>query len=316
MINDRIAQTFDEIGNMLEVLGKNIFRVRAYYRGAESVRNFGEDLAALHAAKDEMIEDIPGIGKDLHAKIIEMIETGACEMHTRLLEEVGPGILEILRLRGIGPKKVKLFYDQLGISTLDQLKAAAESGALATLPRMGEKSQESILSSINQGSIGKERIPHDSALKAAEIFIKYMKTCKDLEQIQFAGSLRREKETIGDIDLLVSGTENVKIREHFLAYEKVQQTLGAGETKSSVILEGNMQVDLRIVPSESFGAALLYFTGSKHFNIKLRTHALKQGFKVNEYGLYKGEEKIAGITEQEMFDGLGIDFVPPNQREE
>jgi DNA polymerase (family X) len=316
MINDRIAQLFDEIGNMLEVLGENVFRVRAYYRGAESVRNFGEDLAALHAAKDAMIEDIPGIGKDLHAKIIEIIETGECEMHARLLEQVGPGILDILRLRGIGPKKVKLFYDQLGISNIEQLKAAAESDALSSLPRMGEKSQASILTAINQGSVGKERIPYANALEAAEAFILYMKKCDDVLEIQYAGSLRRKKATIGDIDLLVAGSENAKIREHFLAYEKVQQTTNAGETKSSVILEGNMQVDLRIVAEDSFGAALLYFTGSKHFNIQMRTHALKQGFKVNEYGLYKGEDKVAGKTELEMFAGLGIDFVEPIDREE
>ena len=316
MINEHIAQLFDEIGNMLEILGENVFRVRAYYRGAEAIRNFGEDLVELHASKDEMIEKIPGIGKDLHAKIIEIIETGECEMHARLLLQIGPGILEILRLRGVGPKKVKLFYDQLGVSDLEQLKAAAESGALAELAGMGEKSQQAIIDAIAQGSVGKERIPHAEALKAADMYIEYMKACPAVLEIQFAGSLRREKETIGDIDLLVAGTEIEKIREHFLAYNKVQHVLGAGDTKSSVILDGNMQVDLRIVEKESFGAALMYFTGSKHFNIKLRTHALKQGLKVNEYGLYRGEEKIAGITEQEMFDGLGLDYVNPNEREE
>lgn len=316
MINDRIAQIFDEIGNMLEILGENVFRVRAYYRGAESVRNFGEDLELIYKENDESIEQIPGIGKDLHAKIIEIITTGDCKMHGELLERIGPGILEILRLRGIGPKKVKLFYEMLGITNLDQLKAAAESGALATLPRMGEKSQTAILEAIKNRSLGKERIPYKDALSAAEKYIEYMRTCPELEQIQFAGSLRRKKETIGDVDLLVSGKDAIKIREHFLAYEPIHTVLGAGETKSSVILNGNIQVDLRVVDGESFGAALLYFTGSKHFNIMMRTHALKRGLKVNEYGLYDGEKRIAGLTEEDMFEALGIDFVNPEDREE
>jgi len=315
MVNDRIAQTFDEIGNMLEILGENVFRVRAYYRGAESVRNLGQDLAELHAKNDPVIEEIPGIGKDLHAKIIEIIETGECEMHARLLTQIGPGILEILRLRGIGPKKVKMFYEQLNITSIDQLKAAAESGALATLPRMGEKSQQAILDAITQGSMGKERIPYDKALPVAEAYVNYMKECPGVKKIEFAGSLRREKATIGDIDLLIAGTDIENIREHFLAHPKVQHVLGAGETKSSVILEANMQVDLRIVEEDSFGAALMYFTGSKQFNIEMRTLALKQGLKVNEYGVFRGEDCVAGKTEEEIFNELGMDFVIPKDRE-
>lgn len=315
-MNEDIARIFDEIGNMLEILGENVFRVRAYYRAAEAVRNLGEDLKDLHAQNDSRIEAIPGIGKDLHAKIIEILETGECEMHARLLEKIGPGILEILRIRGIGPKKVKLFYEMLDINNVEQLRSAAESGALATLPGMGEKSQAVILEALNQKSVGKERIPYTQALAAAEDYIAYMETCPGVKHIEYAGSLRRKKDTIGDIDLLVSGSEIESIRSHFLNYPQVQQVLGAGDTKSSVILGGNMQVDLRIVPSESFGAALLYFTGSKHFNIKLRTLALKQGLKVNEYGLFRGEEKIAGVTENEMFEALGMDYVEPFKREE
>lgn len=316
MINTQIAQIFDEIGNMLEILGENVFRVRAYYRAAESVRNLGHDLKALHEKNDPLIEEIPGIGKDLHAKIIEIIETGQCEMHTRLLEKIGPGILEILRLRGIGPKKVKLFYEQLGISNLEQLKAAAESGALETLPGMGKKSQEAIVDAIAQNSVGKDRIPYAQALKAAEQYLDYMKQSPAVEQIEYAGSLRRKKNTIGDIDLLAAGVDSEAIRAHFLAYPDIQKVLGAGETKSSVILSGNIQVDLRVVDKDKFGAALLYFTGSKQFNIHLRTLALKQDLKVNEYGIFKGERSIASATEEEIFSALGLDYVEPSDREE
>lgn len=292
---------------MLEILGENVFRVRAYRRGAEVVRNADGDLT----------EKMPGIGKDLHAKIIEIMETGECAMHNELVGKLSPGILEILRVRGIGPKKVKLFYEELSIDTIDKLRAAAESGALATLPGMGEKSEAGILESLSQKTHMKKRIALAVARKEADAFMAYMKECPAVEQLETAGSLRRERETIGDIDILASGTDPDAMSEHFRAYPKVKQVLAAGDTKSSVVItDENIQVDFRVVDADSFGAALFYFTGPKHFNIYTRTIALKKGLKVNEYGLFNGEERIACKTEQDMFNGLELDYVEPNQREE
>ena len=303
----RIIQIFEDIADMLEILGENVFRVRAYRRGAEAVRNSSADL---------LIERVPGIGDDLHAKIKEIHETNGCEMHARLLEKLSPGILDLLHVRGLGPKKVKLFWEQLGITTLEALKSAAESGALATLPGMGEKSEQAILESLSQNTYEQKRIPYATALAQAEAYIEYMKLCPALEQIAYAGSLRCKRETIGDIDLLVQGSDPALLSAHFLAYPKVHQILAQGDTKSSVVIDHNTQVDFRVVDAESFGAALFYFTGPKHFNIHVRTIALKKGLKVNEYGLFKSEEKLAGRTEEDMFAGLEIPYLSPEEREE
>lgn len=304
-MNERVAQIFEDIADMLEILGENVFRVRAYRRGAEVVR--GADL--------ESHEKLPGIGADLSAKIEEIRETGTCEMHTRLAKKLGPGILDILHVRGIGPKKVKLFYEQLGVDTIEKLRSAAESGALATLPGMGEKSEEAIVEALKQKTHMKQRIPLDLAEKEAQAYIAYMKKCKGLEQISAAGSLRRKSETIGDIDLLATGKDADALSDHFLKYPKIKQILAAGDTKSSVVIgEDNIQVDFRVVDPKHYGAALFYFTGPKHFNINVRTIALKQGMKVNEYGLYKGETCVASETEEAIFKALGMEFIPAEER--
>lgn len=314
MINAEIAQIFSEIADMLEVLNENVFRVRAYKRAAEVIYGLGFELAEMHAANDGAIENISGIGKDLHAKIVEMVETGHCKMHDRLVKKLSPGILDVLRVRGIGPKKVKLFYEQLGIDSLEKLHAAAESGALATLPGMGEKSEARILEALRQATWRQRRVPYKKALAAAEKFIKYMKKCKELEQIQYAGSLRRKAETIGDIDLLVTGSDATKISTHFLKYPLVKEVLADGATKSSVVIEGDIQVDLRVVDAESWGAALFYFTGPKHYNIDVRTIAMRKGWKINEYGLFEGEKCLTSKTEQEICEKLGVPYLEPGDR--
>ncbi len=306
-MNEIIAQIFEDIADMLEILGENVFRIRAYRRAAQVVLT--ADL--------ESEGKLPGIGPDLSAKIKEIKETGTCEMHQRLVKRLTPGVLEILHVRGIGPKKVKLFLEQLDINTIDKLRAAAESGALATLPGMGEKSEEAIIEALKQKTHMKKRIPLATAEKEAKAYIKYMETCKGLKEISAAGSLRRRADTIGDIDLLATGKDAAVLSEHFHKYPKIKQVLAAGDTKSSVVIgKENIQVDFRVVDAESYGAALFYFTGPKHFNIKVRTIALKKNMKVNEYGLFEGEEKIAGETEEEMFKGLDLDYIGPEDRKD
>lgn len=306
-MNEQIAQIFEDIADMLEILGENVFRVRAYRRAAQVV--LSADLTSE--------EKLPGIGADLSAKIKEIQETGSCEIHQKLVKKLTPGVLDILHVRGIGPKKVKLFLEFLGINSIDKLRAAAESGALATLPGMGKKSEESIIEALKQKTHMKKRIPLAMAEKEATSYIKYMKKCPALQQISAAGSLRRKADTIGDIDLLVTGKKASVLSEYFLKYPKIKQVLAAGDTKSSVVIgEENIQVDFRVVDADSYGAALFYFTGPKHFNIKIRTIALKKNMKVNEYGLFEGEKKIAGETEKDMFKGLGLDYIDPEDRKD
>lgn len=314
MINDTIAQLFTDIAEMLQVLGENVFRVRAYQRAAEVIKGIG-NLEEIYKKDPSQLEQIPGIGAELRLKIIEVIETGGIQMHRELVQKLGTGVLDMLHIRGVGPKKVKLFMEQLDIRDVTALRSAAESGALATLPGMGEKSQAGILESLNQMTHLKERTPYAVALKQAEDMIAYLRTCKDFDQIQYAGSLRRKMKTIGDVDILTTGSNHEAMMKHFLAYPGTKQVLADGATKCSLVTNTDMQVDLRAVSDESFGAALFYFTGPKHFNIHVRTIALKRGWKINEYGLYEGEKLLAGRTEEEIFDLLGLPYMTPEQRE-
>lgn len=314
--NEQIVQIFTDIGEMLEVLGENPFRVRAYQRAAEVIRGLGQELNEIREKNEGMIEKLPGIGRDLHGKIVELLDTGKCEMHERLVKKLGPGVLEILHVRGIGPKKVKLFMEQLGIVNVKQLEAATESGALATLPGMGEKSQEGIREALRQTTHLQKRTPYLKALKIATAYLQYLRGCEDVKQAAYAGSLRRKKKTIGDVDLLVTGGPADNICKWFFAYPNIKQVLAAGDTKAGVVLEEGMQVDLRVVDPESFGAALFYFTGPKHFNIHVRTLALKRGWKINEYGLFEGEKKLAGQTEEELFAALALPYLEPWERED
>lgn len=315
MINDKIYQIFMDIADLLQVQGESIFRVRAYQRAAEVIKGMG-DIVALYKEDEDALEEIPGVGSELKLKIIDIIKTGTTPMYEELIRKLGPGILQMLHVRGVGPKKVKLFMEQLDIHDVTALKAAAESGALATLPGMGEKSQTAILESLAQMTHLKERTPYAVALKQAEDMIEYLRTCKAFDQIAYAGSLRRKMKTIGDVDILTTGSDHEAMMKHFLAYPGNKQTLADGETKCSIVTDQDMQVDLRAVSKESFGAALFYFTGPKHFNIHVRTIALKRGWKINEYGVYEGEKLLAGKTEEEIFELLGLPYMTPEQRED
>lgn len=316
MINKQIAEKFEEIADMLEILDESIFRIRAYRRASDVLLGLSQDLADLAENEDDAIEKIPGIGKDLHAKILEFIADGEIQMHKDLVKKLSPGILDILKVRSVGPKKAKLFYEELEVDNIDKLRAALESGAIVALPGMGEKSSQGILTALDQATHLQERIPIFQVLPVADAYIEYMKECKAVVKVQYAGSLRRRMETIGDVDILATGTDPEAMSEHFRSYGKVKQILAAGETKSSVVLNDNIQVDFRVVKPESFGAALYYFTGSKHHNIQVRTLALKKHLKINEYGLFDGEKMIAGATEEEFFHKLGMDYIPPELRED
>lgn len=321
MINNKIADIFQEIGDILEIQDENVFRIRSYQRAAQIIRNLPTDLEELKKKDPKKIRAIKGIGEDLYNKIIEIIETGKCDMHQKLLGHFHPGLLDMLRLRGIGPKKVKLIYTNLGIKDLKELERAAKQGELRDLPGMGEKTEEAIIKSIDDLQRYSKRSLLPLALDEAKLLIFYLKENKFVSKAEYAGSLRRRRETIGDIDILVCtnaknhNKKNVKsIMDHFVKYDHTEEILAHGPTKSSIVLDTGIQVDLRVVEEKSFGAALHYFTGSKAHNIIIRDIAKKKGLKVNEYGVFKGEKQIAGKTEEEVFKSVGLPYIIPELR--
>jgi len=331
MDNKKISNILQEIGDILEIRGENKFRVNAYHNASMSILSYPKDLRDIVDENPKLLEKIPAIGATMRQYIDELVSTGACREFETIRKSIPHGLLDMLRIRGVGPKKVKLFYTELQIKDLEGLKQAAKDGLLAELPRMGEKSQKEILEALDEHSkFELERVMISDALMEAEKYIEYMKKCKEVKRIEYAGSLRRRKETIGDVDLLVTtagdhgetGTDAEKIMKHFTKYKEVMKILAEGATKSAVILGSGIQVDLRVVEDEVFGAAMHYFTGSKTHNIKLRDMAKKKGLKVSEYGVFKrgsGKGKEAGIpiackTEEAVFKAVGLPYIIPELR--
>jgi DNA polymerase (family 10) len=326
MDNQKIADIFQEIANMMDIRGDNRFRVIAYSRAAQTISGLAFDLRDVVMRDVHELNKIPGIGQALAATIVELVTTNRCEWYEELKAEFPPGVLQMLKLRGVGPKKVKLFYGTLGIKTIAELKKAAQAGKIRELPKMGEKSESEVLASIEHF----ESTPHDrrslhEGFQEAMQYIVHMKKSAKVKKIEYAGSLRRGSETIGDVDLLVAAKDSdvPAIMKHFLEYGEVAKVLGHGETKSSVVLKSSLQVDLRVIPLAIFGAALHYFTGSKNHNIRIRDRAKKMGLKVNEYGVFRlpvkegGEEVfVAGATEEELFSTIHLAWIPPEMRED
>lgn len=319
MDNKQIAKIFEEMGNILEIQGEGFFRVNGYRKGVIVIENLAEDLRKVVQEDPKKVEEIPGIGKGLAEKIIELVTTGKCESYEKLKKDFPMSLLEMLEIRGLGPKKIKLFHDELGIKTIEELKNAAENHQLRELPKMGVKSEAEILEAIKERSLfSTDRSLIHDALREAERYKAYMENCPEVEQIDYAGSLRRWQESIGDIDILVGVSEPAKvvdkIMKYFIAYDEVRHVIAEGDTKSSVILNSGIQADLRVIAKTSFGAALHYFTGNKEHNIIIRDIAKNRGMKVNEYGLFKGEKQIAGETEESMYEGLDLPWMPPEIR--
>lgn len=326
MDNHKIANIFQEMGDILEIQGANRFRVLAYHKAAQNVTDLPRDLKDIYQEDPKKLEQIPGIGKDLAAKIVELITTGKCKAYENLLKTFDKGLLDMLHIRGVGPKKIQLFFATLGINSVEKLREAAELGKLRDLPGMGKKSEEEILLSLNDYEKHTERMLLSTALREAEKLILYLKKNPLVKKAEYAGSLRRMKETIGDIDILASGENVEKIMDHFLQFPDVKKILGRGPTKTSVLLNSGIQSDLRVLDEKIFGAALHYFTGSKAHNVNVRDRAKKMGLKLNEYGLFalgksKDEEPpketlIGGRTEEEVFKLIGLPYMIPEIRED
>jgi DNA polymerase (family 10) len=311
--NLAIARVLAEIGDLLEIKGENPFKIRAYRNASETIQHSAERIADL---SPEARLAIPGIGKDLAAKIGELVDGGTIAYHQSLLQEFPPTILDLLNLQGVGPKTVALLYRELGIRTLEDLEAAARDGRLRTLKGMGAKKEGWILKALEERTRVAGRRLMAEAHDTAAALVATLRAHAPGADISAVGSLRRGCETCGDLDILAAGAP-ATLMDAFTGYRLVERILARGETKSSVLLHGGFQTDLRLVPRESTGAAQQYFTGSKPHNIALRDRAIKQGFKLNEYGLYRNDDGqlVAGASEEDIYRALGLTFIPPELRE-
>ncbi len=313
MKNKELADIFDKWADILEFMGDNPYHIRAYRNAARLIRDLSEDIEVL--AREGKLLKLPGIGQRLQAKILEFLRTGKIEEFEKLKASVPDTIFTLLDIPGVGPKTVKLLYDQLGIRSLEDLKRAIERGDLLKLPGFGPKKVEKIRKGIELFEKASGRILLGIAVFIADGIIDQLKEHSAVEKISVAGSTRRMKETVGDIDILATG-KNLEIIEAFVNLPNVKEVLWKGTKKATVIVEEGEQVDLRVIEPDSYGSALQYFTGSKAHNIHLRTICIKQGYKLNEYGLFKGDIKIAGRTEEEIYEALGMDTPPPEIRED
>jgi len=318
MENHEIAAVFEEISNLMKILQEDpkwSFKAAAYDRARRSLESFHERVQDLANDPSRKLTEIPGIGADLAGKIKELLETGGCQYHQELLKKIPRSLLQLLELQGVGPQTVRLFHQELGVVTIEELEEAVKAGRLDGLPRTSAKTKANILKALEafQRSVGRCRL--DTAYETAEKLVEYLKERQEVEEVTPAGSLRRGRETVGDLDLLVTGTNHAKIAEYFSKYSGVDQILGKGEDKVSVKLKNGMQVDVRLLESEQFGAALMYFTGSKEHNIALRERARKRGWKLSEYGLSEDGKILASRTEEEIYKKFGMQWIPPELRE-
>ncbi|MCG6865479.1 MAG: DNA polymerase/3'-5' exonuclease PolX [Thiogranum sp.] len=312
--NEDIAAVFDEIADLLEIEGDNPFRIRAYRNGARTLRELGEDIRAL-VERGEKITGFPGIGKNLAEKIHEILDTGQCAALQKLRKQLPADLTELLKLPGLGPKRVHALYHELDIHTLEQLERAARDGLIQHLPGFGAKTELHLLETVQAHADTARRFKLAVVGRYAEPLLEYLEGAPAVKTVAVAGSYRRARETVGDLDILVIARNGRAVIEHFVAYDEVDSVLASGTTRATVMLRNGLQVDVRVVAAVSYGAALHYFTGSRAHNIAVRGIARKHGLKVNEYGVFRGKKRIAGKTEDEVFGSIGLPWIPPELRE-
>ena len=309
--NAEIAAMFDQTAELLEIQGENQFRVRAYRRAARVVEALPQSVKSLLAAGRDLSE-LPGIGKDLAGKIVDIVKTGHFTLLDSLKRKLPGDLGEIAALPGLGPKRVKLLYDKLKVRTLTDLRRAVDSGRLRDIRGFGPTIEQKV-----RGALAKPRSEQRFKLPVAEAEAEALvHLLRDGAQVAVAGSYRRRRDTVGDLDMLVTAQDGEAVGTKLAGYENVAEILAHGPTRTTVVLRSGIQVDLRVVPDESYGAALLYFTGSKAHNIALRGRANERGWKLNEYGLFAGTRRIAGATEEAVYEKLGLAFIPPELRED
>ena len=314
MNNAQIAAVFDEIADILEFQGANAFRVRAYRNASRTIVDLGEPLTKW-VGEGRALTEIPGIGKDLAEKIGSLLETGDLKQWRELREKVPTGVLALLRVPGLGPKKAAALHRELGIQNLDMLRAACEQQKVRELKGFGAKTEEQILKGLDFAAAAGTRFLWAQADAHAQALRAHLLACSSIEKLELAGSYRRGRETVGDLDILVTSLDHAEVMDRFAAFDSVADIMARGDTKMSVRLLNGLQVDLRVVPGESFGAALQYFTGSKEHNVILRGRAKAAGLKINEWGVFRGEERVGGATEEEVYAALDLPWIPPELRE-
>jgi DNA polymerase (family 10) len=338
MNNRDVAALFDEIADLLEFQNANPFRVRAYRNAARRINDLSESLATIAADPERELTDLDGIGKDLAQKIGEVLETGSIAMLEELRSEIPGGVLAMVRIPGLGPKKAAALYKELGITSLDGLRAACEADQVQALKGFGKKTQDKILAGIDTAAHAEERMYWAHADEVVQELLVHMRRLPGIRQMEVAGSYRRGRETIGDVDLLVDADDVRAVMDHLARFEELATVIGRGDTKMSIRLGRGLQIDLRVVPPKSFGAALQYFTGSKDHNVVLRGMAKDRGLRINEYGVFRvpaaaeagvsdtddkepdfkdvnSPNYIAGRTEEEVYAALDLPWFPPEIRE-
>ncbi len=318
--NAAIAAIFDEIADLLDIQSANPFRVRAYRNAARTIGELGTEVKTL-MERGMPLTDIPGIGADLSNKITEIVDTGSCQFLKRLEKDVPPAVTQLVRLPGLGPKRVKTLWKDLDIQTMDQLLKAAQAGRIRELPGFGEKTEQKILEAAQHQLAQAPRVKLTVAAQYGEPLAAYLRAAAGVLHVDITGSYRRMRETLGDLDLVVAAEDSAEVMQWLARYEEVREVLASGPTRSTVILKSGilksgMQVDVRVVPEESYGAALQYFTGSKAHNIAIRRMAQDKGLKINEYGVFRGDRRIAGKTEASVYKTVGLPWIPPELRED
>jgi DNA polymerase (family 10) len=316
MKNQELARLFTRIADALELNGETGFRVLAYRKAARALLDLGADIETLD--QTGKLQEVPGIGEGIAKKIHEYLSTGRMRKYDEVVAGFPPGLFEMLDIQGVGPRTVKQLYEKLSVKTTAELKRAIENGRFAELPGMGKKKGENILHSIKTEESTGERMYLDEAFALAQAVTDHLKQCPVVHRVAYGGSLRRGKETVGDIDILATGKPATEIVEYFSAQPEVKSIIAAGGTKASLLLESRgkaRQVDLRVVTDAEYGAALQYFTGSKDHNVALRALAQKLGLKLSEYGLFRDKKRVAGRSEPEVYSKLGLPYIEPELRE-
>ncbi len=313
--NSQIAAIFDEVADLLEISGANFFRVRAYRNAARVVKDLSTPVAVVAANPDEKLEDLPGIGKDLADKIETILETGDLPMRQELEGQIPTGLMDVMKIAGLGPRKAHTLFLELGVKDLDSLGEAARAGKIQGVKGFGPRTEENILEGIYAVKGMGNRMLRADAERLLNSVREHLDAVPGIKALEAAGSYRRLMETVGDLDILVACEDPAATSQRFIEHPDVTRVIAHGPTRTSVVMGKDNQVDIRIVPEESFGAALQYFTGSQAHSIALRSLALRKGLKLNEYGVFREEESIAGRTEEEVYAALGLPWIPPELRE-
>ena len=315
MTNTEIADVFDRIADLLEFQDANQFRIRAYRNAARTIRDLPQSVAEIAADPDARLTDLEGIGKDLAEKIATLLEKGSLPMLDELLEQVPESVLAIMRVPGLGPKRVAALHRELNINTLDDLRQACQDHKVRDLKGFGAKTEDAIVQGLDFASEAQQRVLWAQADQYVQEILAYMRTCGAVERIEAAGSYRRGKDTVGDLDFLAVASDSSAVMDHLADYRGLAEVISRGETKMTARLVSDLQLDLRVVSAESFGAALQYFTGSKAHNIVLRGLAKDRDLKINEYGVFRGKHQVAGRTEEDVYGALDLPCFPPEMRE-